>query len=52
MLSFSLVTLAIIWALNTLFSFSIAFTVKTWLAALFLLTANGGIKATISVKNK
>jgi len=46
-----LAPLALIWAFNTLFSFSIAFTGKTWLAALVLLMATGGIKVSLSAKN-
>lgn len=37
-----LLPLATIWALNTLFSLSIAYTLKTWAAALLLSAAVGG----------
>jgi hypothetical protein len=36
------VPLALIWALNTLFGLAIAFTLKTWLAALLLAGALSG----------
>ena len=50
LLLIAIAPLALIWALNTLFSLSIAFTVKTWLAALLLLLATEGIRATFSAK--
>lgn len=37
-----LLPLATIWALNTLFPLSIAYTLKTWAAALLLSAAVGG----------
>jgi len=36
--------IAIIWGLNTLFSFSIAYTLKNWLACLILAGAVNGSK--------
>jgi len=41
---------AVIWSLNTLFALSIPFSLKTWLAAFFLLLAMGGIKMQLSKK--
>lgn len=37
-----------IWSLNTLFGFSIGYSLKTWFAALFLSMAIGGTKFTTS----
>ncbi len=42
----ALVPLAVIWALNTLFSLGIAYTVWTWLAVIVLL---GAIKGEVKV---
>jgi len=39
-----------IWALNTLFGLTIAYTLKTWLAALIIGTAIIGDKAKTSIK--
>ena len=41
----AMMPLAIIWSLNTLFGFTIAFTVKNWCAALILGGVVGGTKA-------
>lgn len=37
--------LAVVWALNTLFGLAIAYTFKTWLAALIICGCVGGTKA-------
>lgn len=41
LLATALAPLAVIWALNTLFGLAIAFTLKTWAAALVLIACVG-----------
>jgi len=41
--------LFVVWALNTLFKLTIAYTFKTWLAALILI---GAVKSTVKEENK
>jgi hypothetical protein len=49
-----LIPFGFIWSINTLFSLSVAYTIKTWLASLLILIliGNTGNKEVISIKKE
>ncbi len=49
-----LIPFGFIWSINTLFSLSVAYTIKTWLASLLILIliGNTGNKKVISIKKE
>ena len=49
-----LIPFGFIWSINTMFSLSVSYTIKTWLASLIILIliGNTGNKKVISIKRK